>query len=81
MELAEGEVLASVTTEYAEQGCAVLLEISEDGEDMLLMPLELKDEYKKHGTKLIIRYTLSRIRQDVCLTGMPAVLNEVREVK
>ncbi len=80
-DLAEGEVIATVCTDFSDDGCPVLLEVSQNGEDILLMPIEWEGKYSKHGMKLAVKYTLSRIRQEECLKGMPAVIHEVRKLR
>lgn len=67
---------AIVTTEFADDGCAVLLEINEDGQKVLLMPIEIEEKFKVHGTELLIEFHFSRIMQSECQKGRPIVLEK-----
>ena len=69
---------AIVTTEYSKHGCPVLLEIEEEGQKIFLMPIELAEKFKVHGTKVLIEYRFSRIMQSECQKGRPVVVEKVR---
>ena len=68
---------ALVTTEYSEEGCPILLEVEENGQKVLLMPIELEGKFKIHGTKVLIEYHLSRIVQSECQKGRPIVVEKI----
>lgn len=77
----EGGVKAVVTDKYTADGCAILLEVKIDGEDQLLYPVDLADEFKENGAILMIKYRPSRIQQKDCLKGQPALIDEVVRIK
>lgn len=77
----EAGTQAMVTTDYVDEGCSVLLEIEEGGEKVLLMPIELEDKYRKHGTKVLIEYRLSRIMQSDCQKGRPIIIDKIKLVE
>ncbi|MDG1333003.1 MAG: hypothetical protein P8P74_11785 [Crocinitomicaceae bacterium] len=79
-QLEEVGTRAIVTTDYSDEGCAVLLEIEEEGQKVLLMPIELEEKFKIHGTEVLIEYTLSRIMQGECLKGRPIVIQSIKLV-
>lgn len=72
-----GGIKATVTTDYVNDGCEVLLEAKVDGEDKLFMPIELADEFKVDGKIVMMKYTVSRIQQTDCLKGQPIVIDEI----
>lgn len=74
-------VIATVTTDYAAEGCKVLLEIEENGEMVLLWPIELEDKYKVDGKKVEIVFHSSRIAQGECQTGRPVVIETIKFVE
>lgn len=73
-------VIATVTTDYASEGCAALLEIEEDGEMVLLWPIELEDRFKVDGKKVQIVFHSSRIAQTDCQKGRPVVIETIKFV-
>ncbi len=73
-------VIATVTTDYASEGCAVLLEIKEDEEMVLLWPIELEERYKVDGKKVQIVFHSSRIVQTDCQKGRPVVIETIKFV-
>ena len=73
-------VPARVTTAYAQDGCDVLLEISEEGESVLLMPINLEDQFKIDGKKVQIVFHSSRIAQSTCQKGRPVVIETIKFV-
>lgn len=73
-------VEATVTSVYADEGCEFLLTITEEGEPTALMPLNLDNEYKIHGTKLRIEFHSSRIKQDFCQVGRPIIIDHISTV-
>lgn len=74
-------VLATVTTDYAKDGCEVLLEITEDGELTLLMPIDLEEQFKVDGKKVRIVFHSSRIAQTTCQKGRPVVIESIKFVE
>lgn len=70
--------LALVTTKFLEDGCEVLLEIQENGKKVLLLPIDLEDQYKVDGIQLLITFHASRIMQSICQIGRPIVIEKVR---
>ena len=76
----ESETRAIVTTKFLEDGCEILLEIQENGEKAMLLPVDLEDEYKVDGIELLITFHFSRIMQSECQIGRPIVIENVRFV-
>lgn len=74
-------VIAIVTTAYQSEGCEVLLEIEENGEKELFLPIELEDKFKKHGTKLKITFHPSRIMQSGCHKGIPISIDNIKLIE
>ncbi|MFK7786379.1 MAG: hypothetical protein AB8B56_14765 [Crocinitomicaceae bacterium] len=72
---------AIVTTKFADEGCAVLLEMEEEGQKVLLMPIELEEKFKKDGLKVSIEFTFSRIMQSECQKGRPIVIQSIKFVE
>jgi hypothetical protein len=72
--------LAVVTTEFSDEGCPFLLEIEENGKKVLLMPIELDEEFKKDGLRVSIEFHFSRIMQSECQKGRPIVLDSINLV-
>lgn len=73
-------VMAIVITDYAGEGCEVLLEITEEGKPVLLMPINLEDSFKINGKKVIIEFHSSRIMQGNCQKGRPIVIDSIKLV-
>lgn len=69
--------LAIVTTKFLEDGCEVLLEIQENGKKVMLLPIDLEDQYKVDGIQLLITFHASRIMQSICQIGRPIVIEKV----
>lgn len=74
-------VTATVTTEYASEGCGILLEIQEEGKKQLLLPIELDKKYKVHGTRIKITFHPSRIMQSDCHKGIPIAIDNIKLVE
>ena len=72
--------LAIVTTDFSDKGCPFLLEIEENAEKVLLMPIELPEEFKKDCLRVSIRFQFSRIMQSECQKGRPIILNSIKLV-
>ena len=71
---------AIVTTRFADDGCEVLLEIEENGEKVLLLPIQLDDQYKVNGLEVIISFHSSRVMQSNCQIGRPIVIEKIQFV-
>jgi ABC-type Fe3+-citrate transport system substrate-binding protein len=69
---------AKITTAFAEEGCPVLVELTENGEIVYYAPIELADEYKKEGMLVKIKYTRSRAPQTTCFKGSPIVIDDIK---
>ncbi|QQR86984.1 MAG: hypothetical protein IPJ76_01785 [Flavobacteriales bacterium] len=70
-----------VTTAYADNGCALLVEMANAEGPKLLIPMGLDEKFAKHGLKLKFKFTPSRAPQGSCMEGRPAVLEEVSILK
>ena len=77
----EGGVKAVVTTAYVSDGCAILLEVEIDGQQQLLLPHELDEQFRKNGTVVVMKYHSSRIQQTDCLKGQPIIIDEIVKIK
>lgn len=66
---------------YAEQGCALLVEVQSNSEHQWLFPIALNDKFKKEGLQINFNYRLSRAPQGECNIGQTAVLEKVRPVE
>lgn len=69
---------AIVNTRFQNDGCDILLEIEENGQKVLLMPVHLEDSFKVNGAQLAITFHASRIMQSKCQLGRPIVLESVK---
>ncbi|MEO8069098.1 MAG: hypothetical protein ABI599_15480 [Flavobacteriales bacterium] len=70
-----------VTTAQAKGGCPFLV-IMDSGEgNKALIPIGLDEKYLKDGLKLSFKFRPSRASSGGCLTGRPAILEEVSVVK
>lgn len=76
----ETGISAIVTSEYADEGCTFLLQIEEEREKVLLMPIELDEEFKKDGLKVSIQFHFSRVMQSECQKGRPIVIDSIKLV-
>ena len=73
----ERDTHATVTTKFVDDGCEVLLEIIENGKNVMLMPINIEDQYKVDGLKVIIQFHSSRIMQATCQIGRPIVIEKI----
>lgn len=76
----ENGTRAIVNMKFVDDGCDVLLEVQENGEKVLLLPIELDDQFKVDGVELLITFHSSRIMQSICQIGRPIVLDKVELV-
>ena len=71
---------AIVITTFIDEGCDVLLEIQENDKKVLLLPIELADQFKVEGLELLITFHSSRIMQSTCQIGRPIVIDQINFV-
>lgn len=76
----ETGIVAIVNLQFQDDGCEVLLEIEENGNKVLLMPIQIEDEFKIQGEELEIVFHASRIMQSKCQIGRPIVLESIKFV-
>ena len=76
-ELEEGEYIGTVTNQFEQQGCEWLIQFNDGVEDKYLIPVQLEEEFKKNGLKVVFSFHYSRISQGDCQMGQPAVLEEI----
>ena len=76
----ENGTRAIVITTFSDEGCDVLLEIQENNKKVLLLPIELADQFKVEGLELFITFHSSRIMQSTCQIGRPIVIDQVNFV-
>lgn len=72
-----GGIKATVTTDYVDEGCKILLKATVDGEEKLFLPIELAKEYRVDGKVVLMKYTISRIQQTDCFIAQPIVIDEI----
>lgn len=68
----------TITTDFAKEGCPVLLMLDGKAEEPMLLPIGLDDRYKDHGMRLSFTWRPSRAPSGSCLKGMPAILEDIR---
>jgi hypothetical protein len=68
-----------VTLQFAEEGCAVLIEAKVDGKKEYFIPVDLLDEFKVEGMKIVMTYHASRINQGSCLKGHPIIIDSIEK--
>jgi len=67
-----------VTQEASPQGAYWLLRYEDAEGRHLLLPIDLADEYKVDGLKVVFKYHLSRVQQRPDQAGQPCVVEEMR---
>jgi hypothetical protein len=75
---ADGRSSGRVTTEFANEGCPVLVDRGEGVEQRFFIPIGLEPQFAKDGTKLSFVYRLSRASSGMCGKGQPAILEEIQ---
>lgn len=68
-----------ITTEFAKDGCALLIKTKENDTYMYLNPLTIPEEFKNEGTFVKFTYTLSRRAQTTCFKGKPITLERIEK--
>lgn len=71
-----GFVKAKITNQYAVDGCPFLIELKD--EDLLLSPQNLREEYKKNGLEVWLKYRTTKPYVNECRKGIPAIIIEIR---
>lgn len=75
-EASEGFSTGRVTTQFAGEGCPLLVKV--DGVDNLfLFPVGLEERYKRSGLQLRFKYRPSRANIGDCRKGEAAILEEI----
>jgi hypothetical protein len=69
-------VTGKVTTQFAGEGCAVLVKL-DGAEGKLLLPVGLDQSYQKEGLMLRFTYRLSRASMGSCRQGQTAILEDI----
>ncbi len=75
--LAEGRYLGHITTAFADEGCPFILTYTDGSEEKYLIPVQLEEQYQQNGLQMEFGFHYSRIMQDDCQKGQPAVLEAV----
>lgn len=78
-ELEEGEYIGTVTNQFEQQGCEWLIQFNDGVEDKYLIPIQLEQDFKKNGLKVVFSFHYSRISQGNCQMGQPAVLEDIKQ--
>ncbi|MBK8340902.1 MAG: hypothetical protein IPK99_13290 [Flavobacteriales bacterium] len=73
----EGLVTGTITTAFANEGCAYLVALDQPAEKSHLLPIALDEQYLKDGVKLSFTYRLSRASSGSCAKGQPAILENI----
>lgn len=73
----EGLMTGTLTTAFAEEGCAYLVALDQPTEVTHLLPISLDEQYLKDGVKLSFTYRLSRASSGSCAKGQPAILENI----
>lgn len=74
----EANYSGEVTTDFAKDGCPVLIQYKDSEELKYLIPVQLDEQFKKHGLKISFSFHYSRIMQGECQMGQPAVLEDIK---
>lgn len=78
---ADGRSSGRVTTEFAKDGCPLLVDRGEGLEQRFFIPIGLDPKFAKDGMKLSFVYRLSRASSGMCGKGQPAILEEIQVVR
>ncbi|MBK7086096.1 MAG: hypothetical protein IPH53_16100 [Flavobacteriales bacterium] len=73
----EGLLTGTMTTAFANEGCAFLVVLDQPTEFTHLLPIALDEQYLKDGVKLSFTYRLSRASSGNCAKGQPAILENI----
>lgn len=74
----EGGVDGVVTMKYSGSGCALLISVDKDGNEVFYIPVELDEKFKSEGMKVSMTFHVSRINQGSCLVGTPIVIDKIQ---
>ena len=67
-----------VTNKHREEGCSFLVVATKNGEEVILHPANLNEEFKKDGLKVQIQYRLTRQpNTDGCHKGLFVEIEEI----
>jgi hypothetical protein len=70
-----------ITNNYREQGCAFLFEFTDpEGNERLVRPLQLDEEFKKDGLKVRIDFRMSRASNDGCDLAHPVIVESIEKI-
>lgn len=72
-------VLGTVTTQYADKGCNLLIQLKEDSS--FLRPIELDQNYQVDGMEIWIKYHVSRASNAGCDIAIPIVIDTIGQKK
>lgn len=78
-EAGAGYSTGRITTNFAGDGCAILIKLDGVGNTYLL-PIALEEKFKKNGLQLRFKYRPSKASSGDCLKGQPAILEEISVV-
>lgn len=67
-----------VTTEYQNDGCALLIKTEIKGETVLFEPMTLDEKYKVNGKEIEFTYRTSRAKRNTCRLGSLIIIGEVK---
>jgi hypothetical protein len=64
---------------HSDEGCALLISVMEDGEEVFYIPVELDEKFKTEGMKINFTYHDSRMNQGSCTLGHPIVIDAIKK--
>ncbi len=67
----------TVTLKYLDDGCAILISVVEDDNEIFYIPVQLGSKYKVEGLKISFTSHPSRINQGNCLMGSPIIIDSI----
>lgn len=81
-QLEDGWVKATVTDEYASEGCNFMLQMDvTDASLGLLNPVSLDEKYQKNGMRVKLKYQRTRMQQPSdCTKGILVIVNEIEKL-
>ena len=66
-----------ITSQFAEEGCPWLVQITTRGQEAFLIPIALDEQYLKNGMRLRFTHRPSKASSGRCGKGDPAILENI----
>ena len=77
MEITGDAVTGMITSQFAEEGCPWLVQITTRGQEAFLIPIALDEQYLKNGMRLRFTHRPSKASSGQCGKGDPAILENI----